>query len=197
MSPTKRRENMALTRKMLKAMGIEEEKIDQIIEAHAETVDALKTERDTYKVEAEKVPGLQKKADEAAAQNSDSWKLKYDAMKGEFETYKTEQEAKATKASKTEAYKKLLKDAKVSEKRLESVLRVSSDKIEGLEIDEQGQVKDADKITETIKTEWADFITTTETKGAGTSTPPEGSGAGEPNYEGMSMREYAAARSKK
>ncbi|MEE8717538.1 MAG: hypothetical protein SOI24_10925 [Coriobacteriales bacterium] len=33
---------MALTRKMLRAMGIEDEKADEIIEAHAETVDALK-----------------------------------------------------------------------------------------------------------------------------------------------------------
>ena len=33
---------MALTRKMLKAMGIEDEKADEIIDAHAETVDALK-----------------------------------------------------------------------------------------------------------------------------------------------------------
>ena len=32
---------MAFTRKMLKAMGIDEDKIEQIIEAHAETVDAL------------------------------------------------------------------------------------------------------------------------------------------------------------
>ena len=31
-----------LTRKMLKAMNIEDEKIEQIIEAHTETVDALK-----------------------------------------------------------------------------------------------------------------------------------------------------------
>ena len=43
---------MSLTRKMLKAMGIEEEKIDQIIEAHSETVDALKKDRDTYKENA-------------------------------------------------------------------------------------------------------------------------------------------------
>ena len=43
---------MALTRKMLKAMGIEDEKIDQIIEAHTETVDALKVERDQYKEDA-------------------------------------------------------------------------------------------------------------------------------------------------
>ena len=34
---------MALTRKMLKAMGIEDDKIDQIIEAHTETVDGLKS----------------------------------------------------------------------------------------------------------------------------------------------------------
>lgn len=40
---------MPLTRKMLKAMGIEEDKIEQIIEAHADTVDALRDERDGYK----------------------------------------------------------------------------------------------------------------------------------------------------
>nr|DAG23749.1 MAG TPA: hypothetical protein [Caudoviricetes sp.] len=38
---------MALTRRSLKAMGIEDEKIDEIIAAHAETVDAYKN--GTYK----------------------------------------------------------------------------------------------------------------------------------------------------
>lgn len=33
---------MALTRKFLKAMGVEDEKIDEIINAHTETVDGLK-----------------------------------------------------------------------------------------------------------------------------------------------------------
>ena len=32
---------MSLTRKMLKAMGIEEDKIEQIIEAHTETVSLM------------------------------------------------------------------------------------------------------------------------------------------------------------
>ena len=48
---------MALTRKMLKAMGIEEDKIDQIIEAHSETVDALKDEREKFREAAESCPG--------------------------------------------------------------------------------------------------------------------------------------------
>ena len=51
---------MAMTRKFLKAMGIEEEKIEQIIEAHTETVNALKEERDKFKGDAEKLPTVQK-----------------------------------------------------------------------------------------------------------------------------------------
>ena len=35
---------MALTRKFLAAFGIEADKVDQIIEAHVETVDGLKKE---------------------------------------------------------------------------------------------------------------------------------------------------------
>jgi hypothetical protein len=51
---------MSLTRKMLRAMGIEDEKIDEIITAHTETVDALKEQRDQYKADAEKLPNVQK-----------------------------------------------------------------------------------------------------------------------------------------
>ena len=56
---------MALTRKMLKAMGIEEEKIEQIIEAHAETVDTLKEQRDTLKADSDKLAEVQKELDKA------------------------------------------------------------------------------------------------------------------------------------
>ena len=45
---------MALTRRMLKAMGIEDEKIDQIIEEHAESVNALTTQSDEFKEAAGK-----------------------------------------------------------------------------------------------------------------------------------------------
>lgn len=39
---------------MLKAMGIEDEKIDQIIEEHAESVNALTTQSDEFKEAAGK-----------------------------------------------------------------------------------------------------------------------------------------------
>jgi hypothetical protein len=51
---------MALTRKFLAAMGIEAEKVDEIIAAHTETVNALKEERDTAKAQAAKVDDLTK-----------------------------------------------------------------------------------------------------------------------------------------
>ena len=47
---------MALTRRALKAMGIEDEKIDEIITMHTETVDGLKADVAKYKADAETLP---------------------------------------------------------------------------------------------------------------------------------------------
>ncbi len=54
---------MALTRKSLKAMGLTDEQIDSVIEMHAETVEALKEQRDTYKADAEKLTEVQAELD--------------------------------------------------------------------------------------------------------------------------------------
>ena len=165
---------LALTRRALKAMGIEEEKIDEIIAMHSETVDGLKTEISKYKADAATLPDIQKQLEKAQADleagKKDSWKVKYEAIKEEFEGYKTEQTKKESHAAKEKAYRALLQEAGVSEKRLDSVLKVSD--IDSVELDEKGTIKGADKLTESIKSEWADFITTTETRGANTSNPP-------------------------
>ena len=164
---------MALTRKSLKAMGLTDEHVDSIIEMHSETVDALKEQRDQYKADAEKLPEVQKQLDTANQQlesaGKDSWKVKYDALKEDFDQYKADQTAKEIHAAKESAYRELLKDAGIPEKRIPSVLRVSD--LDSVELVD-GKIKDADKLTENIKTEWADFIPTTTTQGAQTSTPP-------------------------
>lgn len=165
---------MALSRKFLSALGIEADKVDEIIEAHTTTVNALKEERDKYKTDAEKLPDVQRELDDLKAQPVDDYKDKYDALKQEYDDYKADVDAKSVKAQKTEAYRKLLKDAKVSEKRIDSVLRVSD--IEKIELDKDGNIKGADALKKNIETEWADFIVTEEAKGANTATPPEGGG---------------------
>ena len=163
---------------MLKAMGIEEEKIEQIIEEHAETVNALKQQRDQYKVDAEKLPGVQKELDEykeaAEKDGENPYKAKYEETQQKFDDYKAEVTARETKAKKTAAYRKLLKDAKVSEKRLDSILKLSP--VDDIELDDKGEIKDAENIKKKIEEEWSDFIVTEETRGAESNNPPGGSG---------------------
>ena len=171
---------MALTRKFLSALGIEPDKIDEIITAHTETVDALKNERDTYKENAEKLPGVQAeldglKAKAAKDDGKDPWKVKYDALKEEFTEYKAEQGKKETAAKKSAAYRELLKECGVREKRIDAVLKVTD--LEGVELDENGAIKDAEKLKKDIATEWEDFIDKTSQQGANTATPPNGNGA--------------------
>lgn len=170
---------MSLTRKALSAMGIEEAQIDQIIEMHTGVVNEIKEERDKLKSDAERLPNVQKELDElkkevAKQGDENPFKVKYEALKEDFDNYKKDIEKKETTAKKETAYKKLLKDAGVSEKRISSVLKVSKSGIDALEFGEDGTVKDADKIVEGIKEEWADFIETTSAKGAQTATPPAG-----------------------
>ena len=171
---------MALTRRALKAMGIEEDKIDEIINMHTETVDGLKADIAKYKADAESLPDIQKELEKAQADleagKKDSWKVKYEAIKEEFDAYKTEQTQKESHAAKEKAYRALLQEVGVSAKRLESVLKVSN--VDGVELDEKGEIKGADKLTESIKTEWADFIATKETRGAQTANPPANNNSG-------------------
>lgn len=169
---------MALTRKLLKGMGLTDEQVDTIIEAHTDTVDGLKADITRYKADAERLPDVRKELDtaknELAAGKKDSWKVKYDALKDDFDAYKGEQEKRETHGAKEKAYRALLKEAGISEKRLDSVLKVSD--IDGLELDDKGAIKDAKELTKSIKSEWADFIVQTTVKGADTATPPVNTG---------------------
>ena len=192
---------MAFTRRFLSALGIEAEKVDEIINAHIEVVDGLKEERDNFKKDADKLADVEKelnKAKEKLAKNGEGEtvsKEDYDKLKKEYVDYKADITAKNTRTEKENAFRELLKSVGVSEKRFNAIIKVSD--IDGLELDKDGKIKDAEKHTETVKTEWADFIETTTTKGANTANPPAGNGGGDVDLGTLSMEDYIAARSKK
>lgn len=160
---------MALTRKLLKGMGLTDEQVDTIIEAHTETTDGLKADLAKYKDDAAKLPGVQKELDDLKAAGDGGYKEKYEKEHKAFEDFKTEQTAKETRQAKENAYRELLKAAGVSEKRIPAILKVTD--LNGIEMDGD-KIKDADKHTQTVKTEWADFVESTNTTGANTTTPP-------------------------
>lgn len=170
---------MGITRKMLKAMELDDDKISQIIDAHQSTIDEIATERDKYKADAEKykaeadrLGSVEKELVKANAklEEANGVSEKYKALQDEFNTYKDDVKAKATHALKEKAYRALLAEAGISDKRFDSIIRVTD--LDSVDIDKDGNVKDKKPIVEGIKSEWADFIQTQGTQGAKTATPP-------------------------
>ena len=168
---------MGFSRKMLKAMNIEEDKIEQIIDAHSETVDALKADRDAYKEDAAKLAAVQKELDELKAKGDDGYKAKYEAEKAAHDALKADIAAKETKKAKTDAYRELLKGANIDEKRIATILRAEAPTIDKIELDADGKIKNAEQYTQSIKSDWADFVVTQSAKGTNTATPPANGGA--------------------
>ena len=186
---------MALTRKLLKGMGLTDEQVDTIIEAHTETTDGLKADLKKYKDDAEKLPGVQRELDDLKAAGDGGYKKKYEDEHKAFEDFKQAQTAKETKQAKEKAYAEFLKSVGVSEKRIPAILKVTD--LDSVEL-EGDKVKDADsKLSEAVKTEWADFIETSNTGGANTPTPPANNPNNGDDPSKMSMEDYIAYRTKK
>lgn len=173
---------MALTRKMLKALDIEGDKADQIIEAHTDTVDGLKEQLATYKADAEKLPAVQKELDEArealTTAKDDGWKDKHDKVKKEFDDYKAGITAKEAKAAKEAAARAYFESKNITGKALDIAMRGSGAEIEALELGEDGKIKDPASLDALVKGDFSGLVGQTVTKGADTATPPVGAGGG-------------------
>lgn len=183
---------MALTRKMLKGMGLTEEQIDTIIEGHDETVSALKDKITELTGKAGEADALRKErddlkaaADKAAedAKNGTDWKAEYDKLKADTEAKETASKVKA-------AYRQLLKDARLDDDMLDTVMDAT--RFDDMKLDKDGKtLKDADRLTEGINTRWAKFIVTEGTKTPPTKTPPEGGKGTRTKDEIMAIKDTA------
>ena len=178
---------MAFSVKQIKALlsekGMPVENLDaaaeEICSRHTADLDSIKEQRDTYKADSEKLANVQKELDSI---KNDPYEVKYTAIKDEFEKFKQAQTAKETKAAKETAYRSMLKELGVSEKRLDAILRVTN--LDDVTLEKDGTLKDANKLRESAKNEWSDFIQTTTEKGAETVMPPTNTGNGK-----MSMQD--------
>lgn len=174
---------MAFTRKFLKALEIDEDKIEQIIDAHTEVTTALKADRDKYREDAEKLPDVQKELDKLKAEKekADPYKEKYEKEHEDFEAFKKDVASKALKAEKKDAYKALLKKAGVADKFMDKIIEKMTS-FDDIEL-ENGEIKDADKMLEGIKKDYDIFLVKEGVRGAGTETPPTNTGGGKKTRE--------------
>lgn len=173
---------MAFTRKYLASLGLENDKIDAIIEAHTEVTDALKADITKYKTEADKIPALEKQVEEAKQHKADADKFKadYEAEKSAHNKLKSDNAAQAETAKKTAALKKLLKDNSYHDKGLDKIVKYTD--LNSLELDENGNFKDAEKIMADIEGEWGEYKGKTEKFEHVPGNPPNnGGGSNQPS----------------
>ena len=166
---------MALTRKLLKGMGLSDEQVDTIIEAHTETVDGLKDKARQNEEAAKKLPDVQKELDDLKAAGDGGYKEKYEKEHRAFEEYKADVSGKELTGKKKAALDALLKESGVQRDSFRSTLLKGWD-LSKVELDDSGKIKDAETITNTVKTDYADFVATTTTSGTPPTTPPAGTG---------------------
>lgn len=160
---------MALTRKFLSALGIDEDKQQAIIDAHTETVEGLKNQAAQYKADAEKLTEVQaelKKAQDAVKNSGDAQKIQE-----AFDKFKADVQAEKTKAAKEAAMRKLAKDAGLDEKGIERAVKYG---LASIELDEAGEVKDANDHIKALREEWPENIRAKVENNDPTPTPPAG-----------------------
>lgn len=184
---------MAFSRAFLKANGLNDDQIASIMDEHSAVVEALKQQRDGYKADAEQFAQARADLDVAKKElnslknGEDNYKAKYEAEHTAFEQYK----ADAVKKEETEkikaAYRKLLQEEKISEKRLDAVIRLTD--FSGMSLDKDGQLNDLPALKESIGKEWSDYKVTTEEGGVKPGNPPSPSNDG---FAAMSLTQKMA-----
>lgn len=173
---------MAFKRENLKAIGLNEEQIQSVVEWHREVVDGINESLKEANAKADLYDETKKKLDEYEKEN---WKQKYEDKDAEFVKYKNGIEAEKLANAKNTAYTALLKDLKISEKRIPSILKVTN--MDELELNKDGTLKNADKLKESAKVEWADFVVVESEKGADVKNPPANNGGN--TFEQMPLAE--------
>lgn len=168
---------MALTRKLLKGMGLTDEQVDTIIEAHTDTVDGLKADVSKYKSDAEKLPGVQKELDDLKAAGDGGYKEKFEKERKAFEDYKADITAKETKAAKEKAVRAYFESKNITGANLDLAMRGCGTEMAALEMDGD-KIKDTKSLDALIGGTYKSLVSTTQIKGANPATPPGSTGNG-------------------
>lgn len=177
-------------------MGLTDEQVDTIIEAHTDVVDGLKDELAEIKKSAARLTEVEKELNDIKAKGDDGYKDKYEKEHSDFEAYKAEIAEKETQAQKSDIFRKLLEKANISKAHIETLIdtRTAEKLINGLEI-KDGKAVDEDKVSKAISDTWGGYVEHTENKPTGAANPPSNTGGGTKTVsEIMAIKDGTARR---
>ena len=182
---------MALTRKLLKGMGLTDEQVDTIIEAHTDTVDGLKDDVSKYKSDAEKLAGVEKELNDLKAMGDGGYKEKYEKEHKDFEDYKADVTAKESKAAKEKAVRAYFESKNITGANLDLAMRGCGEEMAALEMDGE-KIKDTKLLDALVDGTYKGLVSTTQTKGANPANPPANPPA--KNYTTAEIKNMSAAQ---
>lgn len=150
--------------------------INTIVTAIKTAVGNEFVDKERYKAKLSEIDALKEQTQTAEDKvtTAEKWKNKYDSLKADFDKFKSEVSDEKTRTAKENAYKALLKAVDIPDKWMDRAMRgVDLDEIE---LDENGKIKNQDKLKNDIKTEWGDVIGVKVTQGAQIINPPGSAG---------------------
>lgn len=135
-------------------------------------------DKERYKAKLTEIDQLkeQQQTAEDNATTAGKWKDKFTELDKDFKAFKAQVAEEKTLESKKAVLREIAKDAGLSENGIAKALKYHD--YSKMELDEKGAAKEKAAILKGLKEEWADYIQTTETRGANTATPPTTSGTG-------------------
>lgn len=198
---------MSLTRaqitEILSKAGVPADNMDsaikEIIAGHTASVDALKERitnledanktAETTKTELEKAKKDLKTAQDALKE-AQPYKEKYDKEHADFEAFKTDVSGREAKAKTDKLFTDWLKAQGYSDAGTAKIVKYGGFTPE---FDEKGTLKDADKLTESVKAEWGEYANSpVKTEGVQTAQPPATKAGGMTKEEIMSIKDTTA-----
>lgn len=181
---------MSITRKLLKGMGLTDEQVDTIIEAHTETVDGLKADISRYKADAGKLAGVQKELDDLKAAGDGGYKVKYEKEHSDFEAFKSNITAKEAKAAKEKAVRAFFESKNITGANLDLAMRGCGEEMAALEMDGD-KIKDTKGLDALLSGAYKGLVSTMQQQGANPANPPAGTPA--KRYTTEELRSMSAA----
>lgn len=162
---------------------------NRLIALHLGVVDPLKDQLQTYKADAEKLPGVQKELDDLKAGDG-GYKEKYDAEVKAHKAYRDQVETDKANAVKSTAVRAALRAAGVNRDEFADLLLGQVD-LSKVELDGD-KVKDADGLIGPLKGSYAGCFGTVTDKGTPPANPPAGGGKGLTKAEILAIEDTSA-----
>lgn len=173
---------MALTRKFLKALNVEDAAIEEIITAHTEVLEAVKSERDEERKKAAKADELKAELDALKKDIGEKYVTKetYDKAVKDLADYKADVDNKAKASAIDKAVRAYLTENKITGNNQDIAVMAMSEITKTLELDGE-KIKDTKALDELIGGKFKamqDGENVTINKNV--PTPPANNGAPEP-----------------